>query len=71
MSKPRPTRLLDPAFRYVPAAQTDVRATWERERKRLAAEARAKRRAEKEVTTKWTGHEPPRLVLPIGMRRKA
>lgn len=63
--KPKPTRLLDPAFPYVPAARTDVRATWERERKRLAAEARAKKRAEKEAA------EQPRIVLPIGVRRKA
>lgn len=26
----RPTRLLDPRFRYVPANQTDIRATFRR-----------------------------------------
>ena len=33
--------LLDKTFKYIPAVKTDIRATFERERKRLAAEKRA------------------------------
>jgi hypothetical protein len=44
--------LLDPKFRYVPAAQTDVRATWERERRRLAAEAAARAGNDAEIEAK-------------------
>jgi hypothetical protein len=29
-------RLLDPTFKYVPSAQTDIRKTIQREKKRLA-----------------------------------
>jgi hypothetical protein len=38
--------LLDPAFRYVPAARTDIRRTFARVRKEMAAEkARAQQSA--------------------------
>lgn len=36
-------QLLNPEFRYVPAAQTDIRKTIARERRRLEEEARKNR----------------------------
>lgn len=33
--------IFDPAFRYIPSAKTDLRATFAKERKRLKAEADA------------------------------
>jgi len=36
-----PHQLLNPEFKYVPAAATDVRATWERARAAAAKQAEA------------------------------
>jgi hypothetical protein len=35
-------RLLDPTFKYVPSAQTDIRKTIQREKKRLAEQQQSK-----------------------------
>jgi hypothetical protein len=43
--------ILDPSFRYVPAAHTDLRATFRRIRRELAA-ARAEERAKVQPITK-------------------
>lgn len=38
----KPTRLLDPAFRYVPARETDIRKTFARVRRELAQAEQAR-----------------------------
>lgn len=37
---PKPTSLLDPRFKYVPAASTDIRKTFERVRREMAAKGK-------------------------------
>lgn len=68
----RVSRLLDPKFKYVPAAQTDVRVTIERERRRLAAEARKKKRAERLQAAQQATNdaEAAAKVRPLAARRK-
>jgi len=55
--------ILDPKFKYVPAAATDVRETIEREKRRLAAEARKKKREAKRQAE--GAAETARVVTPI------
>jgi hypothetical protein len=40
--------ILDKRFKYVPAAKTDIRKTFRRERERLAAEAAAREQEQRE-----------------------
>lgn len=56
-------RILDPTFRYVPAAKTNVRRTIQRERARLKAEARAVAQAANDA-------EAAAKVAPITTARK-
>lgn len=44
--------ILDPTFRYIPAAKTNVRATIRREQRRLKAEAEAAALNQQEATSK-------------------
>lgn len=44
--------ILDPSFRYIPAAKTDVRATIRRELRRLKAEAEKAALNQQEATNK-------------------
>lgn len=44
--------ILDPTFRYVPAAKTDIRATIRREQRRLKAEAEKAALNQQEATSK-------------------
>ena len=62
MSKPSQNyigSLLDPAFKYTPAAATDIRRTFERVRKQLVAEEKARQKQ----------NEPLQLVPPLRKRR--
>ena len=44
--------IFDASFRYTPAVKTDIKATFARERKRLAAEAAAQKAVEAEQQQK-------------------
>jgi len=56
--------ILDPKFKYVPAAETDVRRTIRRERRRLKEEAEASARREADNQA-----EAARKVAPIARRK--
>lgn len=55
------SRILDPQFKYVPSASTDVRKTFRRERERLKAEAGRKRDAELQAAAR---------IAPLTRRRQ-
>lgn len=46
--------ILNPSFKYVPAAQTDIRKTIKREQKRLEALKEAQKAADEEASVKVT-----------------
>jgi len=56
--------ILDPKFKYVPAAKTDVRRTIRRERRRLEAEAQAQTQRDADNQA-----EAARKVAPIARRK--
>ena len=58
------SRILNPNFRYVPAAATDIRKTIARERKRLAAEQALEEEARRAAETQASN------VAPITTRRR-
>lgn len=45
-------RILDRSFRYVPSVETDIRATFRRERKRIAEEKKKADAIKSEAETK-------------------
>jgi hypothetical protein len=66
--------LLDPRFRYVPAAATDVTATWQRfgfdSRRNEERRARVKQRIAQE-TADGCGDAPATLALVTGRTRRS